>query len=135
MLKLEDIKTLEEAVVYLSHITKKGHKLTLDEIHLAAKTHGQNGMRNAYFLYSKMITDKFDDAYILLSPLLMMNSKRAELEKKIEHIMSLKNTLDIKVNYKESEVHPQAVFIAFYLLKNQVLPNLKPLNFSEFGGA
>lgn len=127
--EINEIKSLDEAVIYLSHINNDKNKLTQIEIDLAIKTHGQNGTRALYFIYSKMITDKFDDAYVLLSPLLIMSSKRDELIKKIENIMSISKRLNIEITYEEKEVHQQTLFIAFYLLKNHILPDLKPLNF------
>lgn len=127
MLRIEDVTTLDEGVVFLSHANNDKNKLTLHEIDLAIKTHGQKGMRNCYFNYVKMIIDKLDDAYILLAPLIIMNPKTDELSEKAKSLMSEVKayTKDFKIEYHTHvEEHPQALYVAFYLLKNYVFPDM-----------
>lgn len=123
MLKIEDITTLDEAVVYLSHLSKFGETLSIDDIHLSQKK-DKGGYKDSYLNYAKMITDKFDDAYILLAPLLIMNPNGAELEKKLKPIMALKNSIKLERTFEDNEVPEQTVYVAFYLLKNYVFPDL-----------
>ncbi len=125
MLKLEEIKSIDEGVVYLSHINNDRKKLTLDGIHLALKEK-KGGNKDSYFNYAKMIIKSFDTAYGMFLPLIIMNPKRDELYKKTKSLMSeiKAHTKDFKIDYHQhTEEHPEALYVAFYLIKNQILPD------------
>lgn len=124
LLKLEDITTINEATVYLSITDASNKQLSLDEITVAQKTHGQNGFKNAYQNYVQMIIQSIDEAYELLLPLLFFNKNRNELIKKAKSIVSQIKSIKTDIKYTLN-IHPKAVFVGFYLLKNYLLPNLK----------
>ena len=107
-----------------------GKQLSLDEITVAQKTYGQNGIKDAYFNYVYMIVKSIDKSYELFLPLLILNKNANELIEKAESLITQIKACNMQ-KISEVEIHPKAVFIGFYLLKNYLLPDLKA---PKFGG-
>ena len=72
-----------------------------------------------------MIHSVLEDAYSLAIPLTFFSKESESKLRALDEIKSKIKKIKVKKHITKENLHPRAVFVVFYLLKNSVFPTME----------